>query len=262
MVNNVSPQNAALVGLLGRLDALFWPRRGDFDQSGAEVRAGLRRDWRHQGLPVRTRGAGANERKSQESLWLHLESDGLVTIAAAGGRRTHVRYTLAGEMRARCLCATGNVVDGWDFFASLVGLFGTSAGKSLPGSHAGGNLLSEAFTAGCTPWRRTRTQREELTRQMISLLPFLTAGWITASGDAGGRYWLNMTDEGRDAHRAGCPVDPAPDVQLDEGASTLYERTFAEYTTELDSMKPRSGAPVVIPVAVGLNWGGYGDAHD
>ena len=257
MTSNISPPDVALVDLLGRLDALFAPRRGDFVQAAMQVRCGLREDWQTKGLPSRTRGASANDRKVEESMLRAMENAGLVTIAAAGGRRTHVRFAHAGEMRARCMTATGNVVDGWPFFDALVGLFDLAAGQQLSGTHADGRLLSEAFAAGCTPWRRTKRQIADLTRQCFSLLPFLAAGWITSSPDSGGRYWLSLTDAGRVAHAAGCPADPCPDIRLSEPASALYDRTFREYSAESDGMTPRQGSPIVVPIPVGVNWGGY-----
>ena len=257
MSNRLSPKTTAIVQLLGKLDALFWPRRGEFRLEVAQVRYCLRRDWSTRGLPVRGTAADGADRKALERLWDSLVAAGLVQIHGPAGRRTHARLTFHGEQTARCLAATGNVIDDWAYFEAIVETFSLTKGHDLPGTHGGGNLLSEALVAGCTPWRRTKKQREAITEQMIRLLPFLSAGWIDAWGDYGGRYWLSLTTEGRAAHEAGCPADPCPDVRLDEAASTLYQQTYASYTTELDGLAPRQGAPVICPHPVGINWGGY-----
>ena len=131
MSNELPPEITALVVLLGRADATFWPVRGDFVQEAAQVRSGLRRDWRKQGLPMRSTAASTTERKQEEQLWRGLERDGLVTIAAAGGRRSHVRFTFRGELHARRLAATGDVIDGWLFFSALAELFELTGGKQL-----------------------------------------------------------------------------------------------------------------------------------
>jgi len=242
---SLSPEDTALAELLGKLDSSFWPRRGAFEQARAQVRHCLRRDWRTKGLPSRSRGVGSTERKREEETWRQLESDGLVRVHASAGRRTHVRLTFPGEQRARALCATGDVITYWRHFEALVKLFDAS----------GRNQLSEAFTADCTPWSGTHAQLEALTEQMFLLLPFLCAGWVSTWPDSECRQWLSLTDEGRAAHAAGCPDDPCPDVRLDERASTVYERAFRDYTTELEGMTPPVGAPVIVRAAVGIGWG-------
>jgi hypothetical protein len=204
-------------------------------------------EWQTKGLPVRTKGVGSTERKIEETLWRELEADVLVRVHRSMGRRTHVKFTFPGEIHARRLAASGDVVCSWDHF------------RTFAESRSDGGPVSEAVAAGCAPWKRTPEQIKRLTEQCFNLLPFLCSGWITSWPDGGGRHWLQLTHAGRAAFEAGCPSDPCSETGLDEAASDLYEAIFKSYSADLTAMTPRQGAPIVIPIAVGMNWGGYRD---
>ena len=244
------PETRALLELLGRVDATFWPPRAErHDPCWYQVVFERQKDWRDgRGLPLRTSGANTTERKRDEQLWRRLERSALVTISRSSGRRTHVKFTPTGEAIVRVLAGTGSVVTEWQYFARFMEL------APRYGRH--GQSLSEAFVADAVPWTGSEAQSKQLTVSMLRLVPFLTAGWITAWPDSVCRYWLSATPEGREAFEAGTPVDLCPaDVKLSEPASEVYERAFLDGQCELARAKPRNNNAVCVALPCGISWG-------
>jgi len=243
--DEIGPETEALMGLLGRLDATYWPLRGTFQQDRHQIQHEMQRDWRTHGLPLRTTGASTVQRKQEEQLWRRLEQSGLVTISRSRGRRTHVKFTPVGEAIARVLAATGSVVTEWPYFARFVELSARPGGKSL----------SEAYVADCVQWTCSQDQLADLTRSTFRLLPYFCAGWVSAWPDHYCRYWLSLTDEGRAAFEAEQPNDDCPDdIGLNEAASDAYERTFSECQAEMSVAKPRRPNSIICPQPCGISW--------
>lgn len=250
---SAKPEMRSLATLLARLDAVFWPFMGNDETRCIGACMELRDGWLHgKGLPMREHSPTASGRKDVEQLWRRLADAGLVSVAADGGRRTHVKFTPTGETLTRCLCATGCTYVYWPVFLRLARLIDSTGEVSLP----------ESFTCGAEPYTGDGEQAARIRQQRFRLLPFITVGWLSFWHDCRGCQWLGLTDAGRAAIAAGRPARPGEEWTLDEGVAAIYDRALDREEIRLASTRPSNETNLFPPCSASIGWGHFRNTMD
>lgn len=225
-----------LVALLARRDSLFWPWRwtqtirDQFPELMARQREYLSGV---AGLPVKA--AGKADWKTSSDRRQRLIDSGLLSAVHAGGQVLSVFLTPKGEAVARALV-------GWvyTFVESLpsIAFLSLAAGGRVNVPVRESVVWQHPCVGNPQNWN-ARTER---------ILPAITAGVVRATSDTCGRIAYSLIAGWRP------PEIVSVDEPAADWASDLYLSTFNAARASLESVEPRNGLEVWVPLPA-TGWG-------
>mgnify|MGYP003744657923 FL=1 len=242
----MSRERLLLAQLLAETDAIFYPMRGPFVQRLAKVRFERQKAFRTVGLTLAGSGS-ATARKQHERCLTDLEAAGLVEFGLDGsGRREGVRLSPLGDACTRRLIGGTPLAEAWPIFASMCDLCRRATRAALP----------EHLFCNIWDWKGGREQNLQLSRLQQDLLAFFAVAYVDAHGDFDGKLWYGVTEAGREALAAGCPEGPPASIEYSESLAVAYDAFLDQAEAELRNATPKLASHVVVPVPMGVGWGG------
>lgn len=241
----LTTERTALIEILAKTDALFWPGRERFVMRQQQVRHERRIAYRETGLAI-TGGGSAADRQAFGRTLDALQEAGLVEITR-GKRREGVRLSTVGDAVTRRLCGVATVLDA----RPLLGV----AVETSDAWGAGG--WPEHIGVGIEEFIGSQAENDSLQNMRQFLIPLLPVDYVSCSGDGDfpRRYWMTATEAGRAALAAGPPDDTPEGIEYDDEAADLYNSEWDRYAAELDSAEPERPQDLVLPGPCGVGWG-------
>lgn len=248
-----SDLHGALVDLLAKRDAIFWPWREHSPTPRAEIRR-RQQEYISRTAGVKLKASGQEDWKTVHELRKRLIDAGLVEAVYSGGEVVSVILSMLGEAIARELCCERHLIEALVVeYAELVRLHEQTGKRWVTESELLNN--GEELIGDSLQWER-KTER---------MLPLLVAGLVDANCDLEGRvaYCVSGND---------LPVIPIPSHRMSDDISewseigdvavvdcglarfdeSWHHRYIASFDAErsyLQHVQPRDPSAIVLPLA-------------
>lgn len=225
----LTPADTLLVELLAEVDSLFVPaRRNEGDRRRvAHQRAAL---YASQGLEWASGQADETARKQAQRTLAELDTAGLVVVTRSKGRATWVRFTDAGEDRARALCDLPRIdsayltVDELAEFTRIDARFAEQA------------FCPETRLARCE-WDGTADHEHSFLTAESMALPGIIRGWIGVQAPSGrAYYWL--TAAGWEIAKSKRTAPKLARIKPDPVAWSVYAKRMRAAIASLSTAEP------------------------
>jgi hypothetical protein len=236
-----------LIDILARIDALYWPFRGDLDARRAVYE--LRQDYRELGLSWRIGGDAAARQAKLRELDAMAGAGRISVVRAPGHKSAFVKLTDAVDTELRRLACLA------DYQASLhlLGCLKEEIAAGRCFSHCGQTWVRETHLAGIA-YGEPDTGRI-LGAYAEYMLPLLVRGLAESNADIQGRVWYTLTPAGEAIAPSWQEAESLPLRGYDPAARKRYLTATRRERGRLADCTPRNPQdiePIPLPVSTGL----------